>query len=274
MDASTVPGPSRTAFAGGHQWYPAELDRPVTTEAIMDTELPPAEELAAVFARMSGLLLSTETVTSALELITTLVAETVGEAAGAGVTLLDEHGRRTTTAATDSLVTHVDGLQYDLDEGPCLTAWALRAAVRVDDLTRDDRWPRWAPVAAATGMRAVLSAPLVAGDTALGALKVYSRLPGTYGERDEHLLTMFAAHAAVLLTHVRSHEDARRVSTRLAASLRTRDLVNIAKGVLMVREGVDEQAAFLLLSKAAADEGRPLRAVAESVACSTTRRGR
>ncbi|GAB1510893.1 GAF and ANTAR domain-containing protein [Actinophytocola sp. KF-1] len=240
----------------------------------MDTELPLADELAAVFARVSGLLLSTETVASALGLLTTLVAETVGEAVGAGVTLLDEHGERTTTAATDPVVTRLDGLQYELDDGPCLTAWARRAAVRVDDLTRDDRWPRWAAAAAATGMRAVLSAPLVAGDTALGALKVYARRPGTYGERDEHLLTMFAAHAAVLLAHIRTHEDAGRVSTRLAAALRARDLVNIAKGVLMVREGVDEQAAFLLLAKTAADEGKPLRAVADTVAGSTSRRRR
>lgn len=74
---------------------------------------------------------------------------------------------------------------------------------------------------------------------------------------------MFAAHAAVLLNQVRSRADVRQVSTRLAASLRARDVVNIAKGVLMCREDVDEQAAFLLLSKAAEEEGRPLRAVAE-----------
>lgn len=240
----------------------------------MDTELPPAEELAVVFARMSGLLMSTETVNSALGLLTTLAAETITGSDGAGVTLLDEHGERITTAATGPAVTRADSLQYELDEGPCLTAWARRIAVRVDDLTRDERWPRWAAAAAATGMRAALSVPLVAGDTALGALKVYSRRPGAYGDRDEHLLAMFAAHAAVLLTHVRSVEDARRVSERLAASLRTRDLVNIAKGVLMVREGVDEPAAFLMLSRTAADEGKPLRAVAAAVAGSTTRRKR
>ncbi|MDQ3786243.1 MAG: GAF and ANTAR domain-containing protein, partial [Actinomycetota bacterium] len=123
-------------------------------------------------------------------------------------------------------------------------------------------------------VRAVFSAPLVAGDAALGALKVYSRRPGAYGDRDEHLLTMFAAHAAVLLNQVRSRADARQVSTRLTASLHARDVVNIAKGVLMCRDGVDEQSAFLLLSKAAADEGTPLRVVAESVAGSTSRRRR
>jgi GAF domain-containing protein len=238
----------------------------------MNTGLPQTDELAAVFARMSGLLLSSESVTTALALITTLVTETVRESDGAGVTLLGEHGDRVTAAATSPVVGRLDGLQYELDEGPCLTAWEDRTAVRVEDLTRDHRWPRWAAAAAATGMRAVLSAPLVAGDEALGAMKVYSRRPGTYDHRDEHLLTMFAAHSAVLLNHVRSYEDARRVSATLRTSLRTRDLVNMAKGVLMAREGVDERTAFLLLSKTAEQEGRTLRHVAEAATSATARR--
>jgi hypothetical protein len=45
----------------------------------MDTELPLAEELAAVFARMAGLMLSTETANTALELITALAREATDE---------------------------------------------------------------------------------------------------------------------------------------------------------------------------------------------------
>jgi GAF domain-containing protein len=238
----------------------------------MDTGLPHTDELAAVFVRMSGLLLSSETVATALEVMTTLVVETVRESDGAGVTLRDKHGERVTAAATDPIVERLDGLQYELDEGPCLAAWERRTAVRVEDLTREDRWPRWAPIAAATGVRAVLSAPLVAGDAALGAMKVYSHRIGAYDHRDEHLLTMVAAHSAVLLNHVRSYEDARRVSATLRTSLRTRDLVNMAKGVLMAREGVDERTAFLLLSKTAEQENRTLRQVADSVTNATKRR--
>jgi GAF domain-containing protein len=238
----------------------------------MDTELPQADELAGVFARMSGLLLSSRTVDTALEVLTVLVTETIRESDGAGVTLLDEHGDRTTAAATEAIVTHLDGLQYELDEGPCITAWENRTAVRVADLTREDRWPRWTPAAAATGMRAVLSAPLVAGDEALGAMKVYSHRADVYDDHDEHLLTMFAAHSAVLLTHVRSYQDARRMSDALRTSLRGRDLVNMAKGVLMAREGVDERTAFLLLSTRAGQEGRSVRELAKSLVGAIPRR--
>src|SRR5688500_5012784 len=109
----------------------------------MNHDLPLADELAAVSARMSGLLLSRETVGTALDLVTSLAGEALAGTAGAGVTLLDEHGRRTTAAATDPVVEHLDGLQYDLREGPCLTAWEQRHVVRVDDIAEDDGWPRW-----------------------------------------------------------------------------------------------------------------------------------
>lgn len=240
----------------------------------LNAELPLAGELAAVFARMSGLLLSTETVNSALELVTALAVEAVPGTDGAGVTLLDEHGERITAAATDPLVSRLDGMQYELDEGPCLAAWNSRVPVRVDDLTHDDRWPRWARAATTTGMRALLSAPLVAGNEALGALKLYSRHTGAYGDHDEHLSTMFAAQAAVLLANVRSYEDAKRVSAELRSSLRSRDLVNMAKGALMAREGVDERTAFLRLSRTAHEEGRPLRDVAGAITGATVRRRR
>jgi hypothetical protein len=36
---------------------------------------------------------------------------------GAGITLVDENGQRTSAAATDEHVEHADRLQYELDEG-------------------------------------------------------------------------------------------------------------------------------------------------------------
>lgn len=240
---------------------------------IMDVEMPLAGELAAVFTHGSGLLLTA--VNTALELVTALAKEAVPGTDGAGVSSLDERGERVTAAATDPLVSCADRLRYELGEGPCLAAWERRILVRVDDLTHEDRWPRWAAEAhRATGMRAVLSAPLVAGDNNLGTLKLYSHQPSAFGDREEHLLTMFAAHAAVLLANVRSYEHARRVSDELRDAIRARDLVNMAKGVLMAREAIDERAAFLLLAGMVREQGKPLREVADGVAGTTVRRRR
>lgn len=109
----------------------------------MSDLMPLAEELGRLYARMSGLLLSEETVQTALNLVTTLAVETIPGSTGAGVTLIDSNGRKTSAGATSELVTSADDLQYQLGEGPCWTAWARQEVVRIDDLEVDARWPRW-----------------------------------------------------------------------------------------------------------------------------------
>jgi GAF domain-containing protein len=248
----------------------------------MTAEFPPAngpvveeltaQQLAAVFARMSGLLLSSEKVDTALKLITALAVEMVPGTTGAGISLLDRHGDRVTAAATDEVVERADALQYELGHGPCLTAWADRVIVRVDDLAQDERWPSWSRPAAELGLRSALSAPMVAGPEPLGALKVYAVLPHAYGEREEHLLTMFASQAAMLVANMRTAHDAERVSAQVAEALRGREVVKLAKGIIMARDHVDERAALLTLAQLAERERTTLRHVAERLTQSTVRR--
>jgi GAF domain-containing protein len=235
--------------------------------------LPLAEELSVVYARMSGLLLSEETVTTAVGLVTASATEAIPGVVGAGVTLVDERGRRTTSGASDPVVEKADGLQYELDEGPCLVAWAQRALVRLDDIDSDGRWPRWSRAVAPLGLRAAMSAPLVAGDRSLGALKVYARRPDTFDRHAEHLLVMFAAQAAILLANVQSVETARRLGDGLKDALRSRDLIATAKGILMAREGVAEEQALAMLLACARREHRTLHDAAHALVRTTVRRG-
>ncbi|WP_193604448.1 GAF and ANTAR domain-containing protein [Nocardioides dongkuii] len=236
------------------------------------SELPPVEELATVFARMSGLLLSEETVSSALVLVTALTMETLPETAGAGITLVDQGGRRTSAAATDERVERADLLQYELDEGPCLTAWSQRQVIRIDDVHEESRWPRWCAAVTHLQVRSALSAPLVAGDHALGAMKVYADAPGAYGPREEHLLSMFARQASILIANVQSYENAHRLSEGLRTALRSRDLIGQAKGMVMQREGVDEESAFAILTAASQHQNRKVTEVAQALVDTATRR--
>jgi GAF domain-containing protein len=235
------------------------------------TSMPLADELTAVFASMSGLLLSEETVASALGLIGSLALDTVPGAVGAGATLVDARGRKRSSGATDERVEKADDLQYRLNEGPCLAATAARQLIRLDDIERDRRWPRWATGAAQLGLRAAMSAPLVAGTEALGALKVYAEQPGTFDGRSEQLLTMFAAQAAILVANMQSYENAHRLSDGLRTAIRSRDVVSMAKGVLMGREVVDEDTAFGLLVARADQSGTTLSEAARAVVDSAVR---
>ena len=209
--------------------------------------MPLAEELSQVYARMSGLLLSEETVQTALDLVTSLALETTDGAVGAGVTLIGTDRRRESAAATSPLVARADALQYELDEGPCLTAWVDDVQVRIDDLQTDERWPGWRRLALPLGLRSSLSTPLRAQGRVLGALKVYGEQPGALDDRSAVLAARFAAQAAILLANVSTLDQAERLSASLQSALRTRNVIALANGVLMERYHLTEEQAFLRL---------------------------
>ncbi len=238
-----------------------------------DQHLPLTDELAGVFARMSGLLLTEETVETALGLVSSLAQETVPGSSGAGVSIIDGR-RRTSSGSTDARVREADALQYELDEGPCLAAALNRELVRIDDLAADRRWPRWASAALPLGLHAAMSAPLVAGNASLGAIKVYAERAGTFDARSEQLLSLFSAQAAVLVANVQSHERAKRLSAGMRAAIRDRDAVNMAKGMLMARSNLDEEAALAVLLRRAEQDGTTVAAAALAVVSSNGRRGR
>lgn len=233
-----------------------------------------ADELATVFARMSGVLLSHETVDTVVRLITTLALESIPGAAGAGVTLVSPKGHKTSAAATDHLVEQADALQYELNEGPCLAAAASRSVVRVDDLASEPRWPRWAAQAEQLGWRAALSAPMALGEMSLGAIKVYAREPAVFGDRAERLLGLFADQAGILVANMQLQENAQRMSDNLRVALRRRDVIGQAKGILMVARGTDEKTAFDLLVEASQSQNKKLHEVAEALVQTTNRRRR
>jgi GAF domain-containing protein len=227
-------------------------------------KLPLDGELAAVAARMSGLLLSRESVGSVLELIVSLAGTTITAAAGVGVTLVDPGGELTTTSASSPLVREADTLQYELGEGPCMAALAECSPQRIDDVAAERRWPRWCAAVAGSGLRSVLTAPMVTDDGCHGAVKIYATAPGAFGPSDERTLLTFAERAAILVANTRAYERASRFSEQFKHTLRERDLITLAKGFLMGRDGVGEETAFdRLLSLARAGGRSPAEAAAD-----------
>jgi GAF domain-containing protein len=224
----------------------------------MSDRMPLDEELGRVYARMSGLLLSEETVDTALDIITSLALDTVPGAVAAGVTLLDENGDKKSAAATSDVAARADALQYELDEGPCLTASATRQLVRIDDLEQDDRWPRWREAALPLGLRSCLSSPMTSQGRVLGAVKVYGLEAGAFAGSSETLVPRYADQAAILLANLTTLEQASRLSENLQQALRARNVIALANGILMERHQVTEEQAFLRLVEDARAAGREL----------------
>jgi GAF domain-containing protein len=223
----------------------------------------PAEELAGLFASLSGMLLTRQTVETALAQITSLAVDTIPKTSGAGISLLDQSGRRITSAATEPLVAQLDDLQYELNQGPCLTAWNDQLVIRADELADETRWAAWSSRAAELGMHSVLSAPLTTADRAIGAMKVYSTEIGAYDEKDEELLRRLADQAAIFVAHVQTADAAERVSDRLKDTLHSREVIATARGMVMSQRQLDREAAYRYLIYRSEQESRPLRELAE-----------
>ncbi|MHC5560670.1 GAF and ANTAR domain-containing protein [Kocuria sp. U4B] len=221
--------------------------------------------LAAVFAQLHGMFLSEHDATTAVTHLARVAQQMIPGAAGAGVSLLDEAGTRITTAATDTLVEAADAAQYDLGMGPCLSAWATGEPQRIEDTTTETRWPAWKTAAAASGIRSVLSTPLVYQGRALGALKVYAATPAAFGETEERLLGQLAQAAATLLGAAQPVEAPVRLSASLKDALATRERIGLATGVLMARQHLDPEAARTVLLERAHTAGRRVAEVAAEV---------
>lgn len=234
----------------------------------------PVEEgsqLQELVGQMGAVLLSAETIDTTIRLVTALAAETIPGTAGAGVTVMDGRGVRS-VAASNPLVERADGLQYELDAGPCITAGLDRVTIRVDDVRTEDRWRDWCSAVRTLGIRSVLSVPLAAGGTSIGAIKVYSDQPGAFDDRAEQVLELFACQAAVLLVNTLTLADARRTNTELGEALQKRDLIGQAKGILLARGAVDDAEATAMLITAAQHSDTKLHDVAAQLIASTTER--
>ncbi|SDG04771.1 GAF domain-containing protein [Lentzea fradiae] len=189
-----------------------------------------------------------------LRAIVKAAVEYVPNAEHAGISLV-EQGRIRTVEPTSPVVETVDQLQYDLREGPCVDAIAEHETLRVGDVGTEPRWPSFGPAAAAHGLHSLLSYRLFVTDRTLGALNFYSSRIDAFDDRTEAEGQLFAAHAAIAL--VGAQREA-----QLGVALENRDLIGIAKGILMERHGIDSAAAFRMLVEASQTANMKLHQVA------------
>ena len=133
-----------------------------------------------------------------------------------------------------------------------------------DDLSYDDRWPRFGPQASATGIRSLLALPLIAGGI-IGALNLYARYPQAFGVIDRARGQLLAALAALAFTSAQTHQEEERRTANLHAALATREIIGQAQGILIERERITGDQAFDLLRRASQHLNLKLREVAQTL---------
>ncbi|WP_414941688.1 GAF and ANTAR domain-containing protein [Amycolatopsis sp. cmx-11-51] len=196
--------------------------------------------LSAMLGGIARTLQAEHDVESTLAAIVKAAADDIPGADFAGISLVEPRRRIRTVAPTDNVVTTIDEVQYRTGQGPCLDAIAEHHIFRTGDLTTETRWPAFALEAAETGVRSMLSFRLFVTDNTLGSLNLYSRARDAFTDQDNDEGGLFATHAAIALIGAQTE-------ARLHVAVENRDMIGMAKGILMERHDIDALQAFRLL---------------------------
>jgi GAF domain-containing protein len=221
---------------------------------------------AQALERLGRVSLRDHSMESLLQSVVDLTTTVVPGDTEASITLLVKDSP-TTVVSSGRLATDLDETQYDRGHGPCLHAARTGELTEVGDTRTDRRWPDYMPRAAGHGNLSSLSVPLVIDedDQVTGALNIYAREPHAFGADSRGAATGFAPYAAVAAGNMHAYQSARDRVEDLQAALRSRAVIDQAKGILMGRHNWTADKAFHVLAYTSVTTNTKLRQVADHV---------
>ena len=227
----------------------------------------PSDAQAQALRALSNFLVAKSSMRDTLLDVSQITVDAMPAAEMAGISLLGENDRPTTGIFTDDQAPEIDLSQYQSGRGPCLDSWRQGRVIRLDDMeAAADDYPEFAKAAQAHGVQSTLSLPLMAGDERLGALNLYARVAGGFSTDDETLGADLAAAAAIVLANASAFWAASELSDQLGQAMRSRAVIEQAKGVLMARSPqMTADEAFDVLRKASQRENVKVRDIAQRI---------
>ena len=189
----------------------------------------------------------TDAVDVRLNRLLNLILETAVDALGfsaATITVRHDDGMLT-VGATDQRLVDLDQAQYEAG-GPCVQTLDDPDPVFLRDVADDaDRWQHYADTAAALGVRSSLSLHVPTDPSEVAAsLNLYSREVFDLEDRQLHSAETYAAQLAATLQSVDAYRATANLARNMAEAMRTRAVIEQAKGILMADERIGDEAAF------------------------------
>ena len=151
-----------------------------------------------------------------------------------------------TIATTDQRMLALDDAQYETGEGPCLRVLDPHDPISVDDAARsEDRWEHFARTASHLGIHSTLSMHLPVDSEGLTAsLNLYSKRRRDLGAEELRRAVPFAEQLASAIISVDAHRSTAKLARDLAEAMRSRAVIEQAKGIIMADRRIDADAAF------------------------------
>ena len=197
-----------------------------------------------------------------------LILETAVEAIGfSAATVSVRHADGlSTVGATDQRFIELDDAQYQ-DGGPCVATLDQAEPIFLDDAGKaDERWQHFARTAAHLGVHSSLSLHIPTDTAEVAAsLNLYARERLELSDRQLRSATAYAEQLAVTLQSVDAYKSTAKVARDMAAAMRSRAVIEQAKGILMAEKHITADEAFDQLSALSQQANIKLRDLARRV---------
>ncbi len=151
-----------------------------------------------------------------------------------------------TVGATDQRFVELDDAQYASGEGPCLAVLEAREPLFLEDAgAADARWEQFSQTAAQLGVQSTLSVHVPADVAEIAAsLNFYARRRLELDEGRLRVAEGYAEQLAAALQSVEAFRATANLASDMAEAMRTRAVIEQAKGILMADHQITPEEAF------------------------------
>jgi hypothetical protein len=171
-----------------------------------------------------------------------------------------------TVAATDQRLVELDESQYETGEGPCLSVLEPGDPIPLPDAgEEDDRWEHFSRTAAHLGIHSSLSMhlPVDEAEELQASLNLYSRRRLELSEEQIQTAVPFAQQLAAVMLSVDANRSTAKMAHDMAEAMRSRAVIEQAKGILMADDQISPDDAFDRLVQLSQKANLKLRDVAQ-----------
>jgi hypothetical protein len=219
---------------------------------------------AAAISELQGVLLQTAGIDEFLDGVAEAAARHVGPATSATVTLR-RNGRPTLVAASDERAAVCDQVEYETNDGPCLTSIDVGHTVHVPDVAQETRWPAWTMVTLDSGYASAAALPRSVRPGAAIALNLYADHAYAWDEAAIAVADRYADEVARAVTLCLRSVDQVEINDDLRAALVSRAVIDQAIGIVMAENRCSPEEAMTILRAAAGHRKVKLREVAAGI---------
>ena len=171
---------------------------------------------------------------------------------------------------TGQLAVQLDERQYETGFGPCLDAAVSGQTITVDNQEPTvSAYPDFSAVARRAGILHTVSVGLPVAQRVIGGLNIYGSDELPFDDAAIEVGETFASYAAVAVANASLYNSSADLARHMQLAMKSRSVIEQAKGIIMEREHCDADQAFAILTRTSQTQNVKLRVIAETIATST-----